>query len=89
MARVSILKSPDELTGEARRIAERIVDTRKSLEGPFSVWMHAPQWAERVCPSGYVDTLGGYAGATTSHACSKHWSSAVTSRPNICGASRV
>ena len=31
MARVSILKSPDELTGEARCIAERIVDTRKSL----------------------------------------------------------
>ena len=52
MARVSILKSPDELTGEARRIAERIVDTRKSLEGPFSVWMHAPEWAERVAHLG-------------------------------------
>jgi 4-carboxymuconolactone decarboxylase len=48
MARVPVLKSPDELTGEARRIAEKIVDTRKSLEGPFSVWMHAPEWAERV-----------------------------------------
>jgi hypothetical protein len=35
MTRVSILKSPDELTGQARRIAESIVDTRKSLEGPF------------------------------------------------------
>ena len=52
MTRVSILKSPDELTGEARRIAERIVDTRKSLEGPFSVWMHAPEWAERVAHLG-------------------------------------
>ncbi|NKB58360.1 MAG: hypothetical protein GKS00_18700 [Alphaproteobacteria bacterium] len=52
MARVSVLKSPDELTGEARGIAEKIVDTRKSLEGPFSVWMHAPEWAERVAHLG-------------------------------------
>lgn len=52
MARVSVLKSPDDLTGEARRIAERIVDTRKSLEGPFSVWMYAPEWAERVAHLG-------------------------------------
>lgn len=52
MARISILKSPDELTGKARRIAEKIVDTRKSLEGPFSVWMHAPEWAERVAHLG-------------------------------------
>jgi len=47
MARVQVLKSPSELSGEARRIAEKIVDTRKSLDGPFSVWMHAPEWAER------------------------------------------
>jgi alkylhydroperoxidase family enzyme len=59
MARVSILKSPDELTGEPRRIAERIVDTRKSLEGPFSVWMHAPEWAERVA---HLGTLVRWAG---------------------------
>lgn len=52
MARVPVLKSPDELTGEARRIAEKIVDTRTSLEGPFSVWMHAPEWAERVAHLG-------------------------------------
>ena len=52
MARVPILKSPDELMGEARRIAEGIVETRNSLEGPFSVWMHAPEWAERVAHLG-------------------------------------
>ena len=52
MARLPILKSPDELAGEARRIAERIVDSRKSMEGPFSVWMHAPEWAERVAHLG-------------------------------------
>ena len=52
MARVPVLKSPDELTGDARRIAEQIIDTRKSLEGPFSVWMHAPEWAERVAHLG-------------------------------------
>jgi 4-carboxymuconolactone decarboxylase len=52
MARVPVLKTPDELTGDARRIAEKIVDTRKSLEGPFSVWMHAPEWAERVAHLG-------------------------------------
>ena len=52
MARVPVLKSPDELTGDARRIAEKIVDTRQSLEGPFSVWMHAPEWAERVAHLG-------------------------------------
>lgn len=54
MTRVPVLKSPDELTGEARRVAEKIVDTRKSLDGPFSVWMHAPEWAERV---GHLGTL--------------------------------
>jgi hypothetical protein len=52
MARVPVLKTPDELTGRARVIAEKIVDTRKSLEGPFSVWMHAPEWAERVAHLG-------------------------------------
>lgn len=52
MARLPVLQSADDLTGEARRIAERIVDTRKSLEGPFSVWMHAPEWAERVAHLG-------------------------------------
>jgi 4-carboxymuconolactone decarboxylase len=52
MAHIPVLKSPDELTGEARRIAENIVDSRKSLEGPFSVWMHAPEWAERVAHLG-------------------------------------
>ena len=52
MARVPVLKFPDQLTGKARRIAEGIVDTRKSLEGPFSVWMHAPEWAERVAHLG-------------------------------------
>jgi 4-carboxymuconolactone decarboxylase len=52
MARVPILKSPDDLTGDARRIAEQIVDTRKTLDGPFSVWMHAPEWAERVAHLG-------------------------------------
>jgi 4-carboxymuconolactone decarboxylase len=52
MARTHVLKSVDELTGEARTIAEKIVDTRKSLDGPFSVWMHAPEWAERVAHLG-------------------------------------
>jgi alkylhydroperoxidase family enzyme len=52
MARVPVLQSPDDLTGAARAIAEKIVDTRKSLEGPFSVWMHAPEWAERVAHLG-------------------------------------
>ena len=52
MARVDVLKSPDDLTGDARRIAATIVDTRKSLDGPFSVWMHAPEWAERVAHLG-------------------------------------
>lgn len=52
MARVPVLKTTDQLTGEARRIAEQIVDTRQSLDGPFSVWMHAPEWAERVAHLG-------------------------------------
>ena len=52
MARVPVLKSPNELTGGARDIAEKIVDTRKALDGPFSVWMHAPEWAERVAHLG-------------------------------------
>ncbi|MEM7405698.1 MAG: hypothetical protein AAF458_10425 [Pseudomonadota bacterium] len=52
MARLPIIKTPDELNGSARRIAEEIVDTRKSLDGPFSVWMHAPEWAQRVAHLG-------------------------------------
>lgn len=52
MARVPVLTSPGELSGEARRIAEKIVDSRKSLDGPFSVWLHAPEWAERVAHLG-------------------------------------
>jgi len=52
MARVPVLTSPEEFTGEARRIAEKIVETRKSLDGPFSVWMHAPEWTERVAHLG-------------------------------------
>ena len=52
MARVPVLKSPSELSGEDRQIAEKIVDTRTSLDGPFSVWMHAPEWAERVAHLG-------------------------------------
>lgn len=52
MARVPVFKSTAELDGEARRIADGIVDTRKSLEGPFSVWMNAPEWAERVAHLG-------------------------------------
>lgn len=52
MARVPVLKTLEELSGEARHIAEKIVDTRKTLDGPFSVWMHAPEWAERVAHLG-------------------------------------
>ena len=52
MSRVPVLKSINELEGEPRKIAEKIVDTRKSLDGPFSVWMHAPEWAERVAHLG-------------------------------------
>ena len=52
MARVHVYQTPDELKDEARRIAEKIVDTRKTLDGPFSVWMHAPEWAERVAHLG-------------------------------------
>ena len=87
MARVPVLKSPDELTGEARGIAEKIVDTRKSLDGPFSVWMHAPEWAERVA---HLGTLVRWKG---------RWncglvrlpplSSGGTSRRSMCGASRA
>ena len=32
MARVPVLKSPDELSGEARRIAEKIVDWMRQLD---------------------------------------------------------
>ena len=52
MARVPVIHSPEQLHGEARSVADKIVDSRKSLDGPFSVWMHAPQWAERVAHLG-------------------------------------
>ena len=52
MARVPVIHSPEQLHGKARSVADEIVDSRKSLDGPFSVWMHAPQWAERVAHLG-------------------------------------
>jgi len=52
MARIPVIHSPEQLQAEARSIADKIVDSRKSLDGPFSVWMHAPQWAERVAHLG-------------------------------------
>ena len=52
VARIPVIQSPAALEGEAHRIAEKIVDSRKSLDGPFSVWMHAPEWAERVAHLG-------------------------------------
>lgn len=39
---------PESMTADQKRVAESIMGTRKSLSGPFSVWLRSPELADRL-----------------------------------------
>jgi 4-carboxymuconolactone decarboxylase len=60
MARLTRITSKDQVAPHAHAIADGIVKSRGSLEGPFSMFLHAPELAERVAHLGaYVRFEGG------------------------------
>lgn len=40
--------TPEQMTAEQKQVAERIMGSRKSLSGPFSIWLRSPELADRM-----------------------------------------
>ena len=60
MARLTPITSKDQVAPEAHAIVDGIVRSRGALQGPFSMFLHAPELAERVAHLGaYVRFEGG------------------------------
>src|ERR1700675_1628427 len=60
MARLTPITSKDQVAPEAQGIVNGIIESRGSLHGPFSMFLHAPELAERVAHLGaYVRFEGG------------------------------
>src|SRR5262245_60645443 len=60
MARLTPITSKDQVAPDAHTIVDGIVKSRGSLQGPFSMFLHAPELAERVAHLGaYVRFEGG------------------------------
>src|SRR5678815_5664864 len=60
MARLTPITSKDQVAPEAHGIVDVIVKSRGGLHGPFSMFLHAPELAERVAHLGaYVRFEGG------------------------------
>ena len=60
MARLTRITSQDQMPPHAHAIADGIIKSRGSLEGPFSMFLHAPELSERVAHLGaYVRFEGG------------------------------
>ena len=60
MARLTPITSKDQVAPEAHAIVDGIVKSRGALHGPFSMFLHAPELAERVAHLGaYVRFEGG------------------------------
>jgi len=60
MARLSPITSKEQVAPEAHSIVDGIVESRGTLQGPFSMFLHAPELAERVAHLGaYVRFEGG------------------------------
>jgi 4-carboxymuconolactone decarboxylase len=60
MARLTPITSKDQVAPEAHAIVDGIVKSRGALQGPFSMFLHAPELAERVAHLGaYVRFEGG------------------------------
>jgi len=38
--------APETLTGEQKRVYDKIAETRGQVRGPFAIWLNAPQLAE-------------------------------------------
>ena len=52
MARLPLIHSKDQLAPQDRAIAEAIIGSRGSLQGPFSVFLHSPELAGRLAHLG-------------------------------------
>ena len=52
MARLPVITSKDQLAPEHHAVADGIVASRGSLQGPFSVFLHSPELAERMAHLG-------------------------------------
>jgi 4-carboxymuconolactone decarboxylase len=52
MARLPLITSPDQVPPEARGFAQSIVESRGSVHGPFSQFLHSPEVAARVAHLG-------------------------------------
>ncbi len=60
MARLTKITSKTQVPSEAHAIVDGILESRGTLEGPFSMFLHAPELAERVAHLGaYVRFEGG------------------------------
>lgn len=60
MARLTPITSKDQVAPAAHDIVDGIVKSRGTLQGPFSLFLHAPEMAERVAHLGaYVRFEGG------------------------------
>ena len=52
MARLPLITSKDQLAPEHHPIADAIISSRGSLHGPFSIFLHSPELAERMAHLG-------------------------------------
>ncbi len=52
MARLPLITSKDQLAPEHHPIADAIIESRGSLQGPFSIFLHSPELAERMAHLG-------------------------------------
>jgi 4-carboxymuconolactone decarboxylase len=52
MARLPLITSKDQLAPEHHPIADAIIASRGSLQGPFSIVLHSPELAERMAHLG-------------------------------------
>lgn len=60
MARLTPITSKDQVAPEAHPVVEAITKSRGALQGPFSMFLHAPELAGRVAHLGaYVRFEGG------------------------------
>lgn len=60
MARLTPITGKEQVAPEARAIVDGIVKSRGAIQGPFTMFLHAPELAERVAHLGaYVRFEGG------------------------------
>jgi 4-carboxymuconolactone decarboxylase len=52
MARVPLITSKDQVAAKDHATFDSIVASRGAVQGPFTVWLHAPEVAERVAHLG-------------------------------------